>query len=84
MEEFMLTRKRGPAATVADIQDDVQELRNDISRLAEQVTEIASETGSEALGDIRKRIQRIRDGLEEVVTEKARTPSTPRGSLATA
>jgi ElaB/YqjD/DUF883 family membrane-anchored ribosome-binding protein len=69
-EQFMAARKKGPAATVEDIQSDVQELRDDLSRLAEQVTELVSDTGSEALTDVKKRIQRIRDGLEDVVTEK--------------
>jgi ElaB/YqjD/DUF883 family membrane-anchored ribosome-binding protein len=71
MEHFMAARKRAPAATVDDIQSDLQELRDDLSRLAEQVTELVSDGGSEALGDVKKRIQRIRAGLEDVVTEKS-------------
>jgi ElaB/YqjD/DUF883 family membrane-anchored ribosome-binding protein len=71
MEHFMAARKRGPAATVDDIQSDLQGLRDDLSHLAEQVTELVSDSGSEALGDVKKRIQRIRDGLEDVVTEKS-------------
>jgi ElaB/YqjD/DUF883 family membrane-anchored ribosome-binding protein len=71
MEHFMPTKKRGPAATVDDIHSDMQVLRDDLSRLAEQVTELMSDSGSEALGDVKKRIQRIRDGLEDVVTEKS-------------
>src|ERR1700720_4020316 len=71
MEHFMAARKRAPSAAVDDIQSDLQELRDDLSRLAEQVTELVSDGGSEALGDVKKRIQRIRDGLEDVVPEKS-------------
>jgi ElaB/YqjD/DUF883 family membrane-anchored ribosome-binding protein len=70
MEPFMAARKKGPAATVEDIQSDVQQLRDDLARLAEQVTELVSDSGSEALSDVKTRIQRIREGLEDVVTEK--------------
>jgi ElaB/YqjD/DUF883 family membrane-anchored ribosome-binding protein len=67
----MAARKpRGPAATDDDIRDDVKELRDDLSKLGEQVAALVTDTGSEAFTDVKKRIQRIRDGLDEVVTER--------------
>lgn len=71
METLMATSRRGPTATVADIRGDVQELRDDISRLCEQMTDIAGDTGGEAINEVKRRIQRIRDGLEDVVSNKS-------------
>jgi len=61
--------KKGPAATFEDIQS---ELRDDLARLVEEVTKLVSDSGSEALSDVKTRIQRIKDGLDDVVTEKGR------------
>ena len=71
METLMATRRRGPTATVADIRSDVQELRDDISLLCEQVTDIAGDTRGEAINEVKRRIQRIREGLEDVVSDKS-------------
>jgi ElaB/YqjD/DUF883 family membrane-anchored ribosome-binding protein len=67
---FMARKGRGAAATVEDIKGDVQELRDDLSALTEQMSELVKDGGGEALADVKKRIQRIRDNLEDVVTDK--------------
>jgi len=66
----MARKGRGPTATIEDIKSDVQELRDDLSVLAEQMSELVKDGGGEALADVKKRIQRIRDNLEDVVTDK--------------
>jgi ElaB/YqjD/DUF883 family membrane-anchored ribosome-binding protein len=66
----MARRARGPAATVEDIKSDVQELRDDLSALTEQMSELVKDGSGEALADVKRRIQRIRDNLEDVVTDK--------------
>ena len=58
-----------PAATVDDIRKDLQNLRDDVARLAEQVTTLLSATGDEALGEVRERIHRIRESMQEAVTD---------------
>ncbi len=57
------------AATVEDIQRDVQNLRDDFGRLAQQVTQLVSATGSEAVGDAKERVRRLRENLDETVSE---------------
>jgi len=57
------------AATVEDIQRDVQNLRDDFGRLAQQVTQLVSTTGSEAVGDAKERVRRLRENLDETVSE---------------
>ena len=64
-----MTSTKEAAATVEDIQRDMQSLRDDLARLAQQVTGLVSETGSEALGEAKKRARRIREDLDETVSE---------------
>jgi len=40
----------GPAATIDDIRKDLQTLRDDVTRLAEQVTALVGASGDEAIG----------------------------------
>jgi ElaB/YqjD/DUF883 family membrane-anchored ribosome-binding protein len=56
-------------ATVEDIQHDVQALRDDLARLAGQVTELVSESGAEALSGLKKRARRMQDGLDDTVSD---------------
>ena len=39
--------------------------------VGEQVTDIAGETSGEAINEVKRRIQRIREGLEDVVSDKS-------------
>lgn len=59
----------GAAATVEDIQRDVQALRDDMAKLAGQVTALLSEGGEEALGKIKKRVGRMQDDLDETLSD---------------
>lgn len=57
------------AASVDDIRKDLQNLRDDVTRLAEQITSLVSATGDEALGEARERIRRFRTSMQEAVTD---------------
>ena len=57
------------AATVDDIQRDVQALRADMAKLAGQVTNLLSAGGGEALGKLKARVDSMQDDLSETVSE---------------
>jgi ElaB/YqjD/DUF883 family membrane-anchored ribosome-binding protein len=56
-------------ATIEDIQRDVQVLRNDMAKLAAQMTDLLSAGGSEALDGIKQRVRRMQNGLDETVSD---------------
>jgi ElaB/YqjD/DUF883 family membrane-anchored ribosome-binding protein len=56
-------------ATVEDIQRDVQALRDDLARLAGQVTNLLSASGAEALSGLKKRARRMQDELDDTVSD---------------
>jgi len=57
------------AATIDDIQRDVQALRADMAKLAAQVTQLLSAGGSDALDKLKERVGRMQDDLNETVSE---------------
>jgi ElaB/YqjD/DUF883 family membrane-anchored ribosome-binding protein len=56
-------------ATVEDIQRDVQALRDDLARLAGQMTDLLSASGAEALSGLKKRARRMQDELDDTVAD---------------
>lgn len=58
-----------PAATVDDIRKDMQALRDDVTRLAEQVSALLTASGDEAMGEVKERLRRLRDNMGEAVTD---------------
>jgi ElaB/YqjD/DUF883 family membrane-anchored ribosome-binding protein len=59
----------GPAATIEDIRSDLQTLRDDVTRLATQVTTLVGTTGDEAVGEVKERIRRLRETMEDTVAD---------------
>jgi len=57
------------AGTMEDIQRDLQAVRDDVARLATQISALLSATGSDAVHEVADKIDRIRQGLDEVVSE---------------
>ncbi len=55
------------AGTEKDIQRDLQAISDDVARLAQQVSTLLSTTGSDAVAEVKVRLNRIRDGLQEVI-----------------
>jgi ElaB/YqjD/DUF883 family membrane-anchored ribosome-binding protein len=56
-------------ATVEDIQRDVQALRDDLSKLAGQMSDLLSAGGGEAFAGIKKRVHRMQEELDETVSD---------------
>lgn len=56
------------AGTVRDIQRDLQAVRDDLARLAQQISELVSAGGSDAVGEVKARLNRMRDNLEDVIS----------------
>jgi ElaB/YqjD/DUF883 family membrane-anchored ribosome-binding protein len=57
------------AATLEDIQRDLQTLRTDMTRLAGQVSELLSNGGGEALAQIKERVGRMQEDLDDTFSE---------------
>lgn len=55
--------------TVEDIQRDMKALRDDLARLAGQVSELLSAGGSEAISGLKERMHRVQDGLDETMSD---------------
>ena len=52
-----------------DVHDDLRALREDLGALAQEVTDLMSSSGNQALDDVKDRIRRIRSTLDEVMSE---------------
>ena len=59
-------KKNGPSA-VDDIRDDLQSLREDIARLADQVGNSLSEGGDGAIGEAKAQLRRIKDNVDAII-----------------
>jgi len=64
-----MTSTKDATATVADIQRDVQALRDDLGKLAAQVGELLSAGGADALADLKKRARRAQEELDETMAD---------------
>jgi ElaB/YqjD/DUF883 family membrane-anchored ribosome-binding protein len=57
------------AGTVEDIQRDMKALRDDLAKLAGQVSALLSAGGGEAIAGLKERVHRMQDGLDETVSD---------------
>jgi ElaB/YqjD/DUF883 family membrane-anchored ribosome-binding protein len=57
------------AGTVEDIQHDLQVVRDDLSRLAQQVASLLSVTGSQALREVKAQMSRAKHSLDGVLSD---------------
>jgi ElaB/YqjD/DUF883 family membrane-anchored ribosome-binding protein len=64
----MATRRR-PASTVEDVQSDLYALREDVGKLAEQMTRLVSDKGDDVLSDVKQRVSQIRSSIDEAISE---------------
>jgi ElaB/YqjD/DUF883 family membrane-anchored ribosome-binding protein len=56
----------GPAGVVDDIRKDLQTLREDVMRLAGQVSTLVGATGDQALGDVKERMRQMGDAVTDI------------------
>jgi ElaB/YqjD/DUF883 family membrane-anchored ribosome-binding protein len=57
------------AATIEDIQRDMQALRDDMARLAGQFSDVLSKGGADAIGKMKKRAARVQDELDDTLSD---------------
>jgi ElaB/YqjD/DUF883 family membrane-anchored ribosome-binding protein len=57
------------AATVEDIQRELKVIRDDIARLADQVSTLLSSGGNDAIREVKAQIDRFRDRLDDVLSD---------------
>jgi len=57
------------AATIQDIQGDLKQLREDVGRLAQQMTGLLADTGDEALDEIKGRMRELRNGINGTMAD---------------
>lgn len=58
-----------PAAKVEDIQNDLVQLRNDVSQLAQQMASLFAAGSEEALDDVKGRVRRMKNGFEGAMAD---------------
>lgn len=56
----------GPAAAVDDIRKDLQTLREDMLRLAGQVSALVSATSDQTIGDVKERMRVMGDAVSDL------------------
>lgn len=64
-----MATKRKPASAVGEIQSDLYALREDVGRLADQVTELLSDKGDDVLTDVKRRVGLIRETIDSAISE---------------
>jgi ElaB/YqjD/DUF883 family membrane-anchored ribosome-binding protein len=69
------------AATVDDIQRDLQVVRDDLSRLAQQMASLLSVTGSQALREVKTQMGRAKESLDSVLSDASEKGLEAMGSV---
>ena len=60
------------AGTIEDIQHDLQVVRDDLSRLAQQVASLLSVSGSQALREVKAQMSRAKQSLDGVLSDASK------------
>jgi ElaB/YqjD/DUF883 family membrane-anchored ribosome-binding protein len=66
---MLARRKRAQAAAVSQISDDLQRLRADIVRLAEDVGSSLTVTGDDALSEVKTQIRQLKDSMDAIISD---------------
>jgi len=64
----MAPRRKKDALASVDLSDDLQKLRRDIGRLADQVSNSLQEAGDDALTEAKAQIRRIKDNVDTIIS----------------
>jgi hypothetical protein len=65
----MVAKKKRARAAAADIGDDLQRLRADIVRLAEDVGSSLTITSNDALSEVKTQIGRIKGSIDAIISD---------------
>lgn len=57
------------ARTMKDIQHDLQAVRDDLARLAQQISGLVTSGGGDAAAEVKAQLNRIRDSLEGLMSD---------------
>jgi ElaB/YqjD/DUF883 family membrane-anchored ribosome-binding protein len=63
------SRKNGKPATVNGIQSDLETLREDVTHLTKQIEALLTESGSDAIDDVKARLRRTKETVEDIIAE---------------
>jgi ElaB/YqjD/DUF883 family membrane-anchored ribosome-binding protein len=66
---MLARKKRAQAAAVSQIGDDLQRLRADLVRLAEDVGSSLTVTSDDALGEVKTQIRQIKDSMDAIISD---------------
>ena len=69
------------AGTVEDIQRDLQLVRDDVSRLAQQVASLLSVTGGQALREVKAQMSRAKQSLDDVLSDASEKGMEAMGTV---
>jgi ElaB/YqjD/DUF883 family membrane-anchored ribosome-binding protein len=69
------------SATVEDIQRELKIIRDDIARLAEQISALLGSGGNDAIREVKAQIDRFRDKLDDVLADAGTTGLDAIGGL---
>jgi ElaB/YqjD/DUF883 family membrane-anchored ribosome-binding protein len=78
----MIFNGRDSSAAANDIKRDLQSLRDDVSKLADQISGELSDGGAEVLNQARERIDHMRQTLNDVMVTKGREAGAVANDLA--
>jgi ElaB/YqjD/DUF883 family membrane-anchored ribosome-binding protein len=66
---MLARKKRAQAAAVSQIGDDLQRLRADLVRLAEDVGSSLTVTSDDALSEVKTQIRQIKDSMDAIISD---------------
>jgi ElaB/YqjD/DUF883 family membrane-anchored ribosome-binding protein len=59
----------GPTTNVDDLRKDLQSLKDDVTRLAGQLSTALASSGEDAFGGVRERFRRVRDNVADAASD---------------
>lgn len=63
------SKENGSAAAMEDIRQDLQTLKDDIGHLADEVTDLLSSKGYDALDEARDKVRLVRQNIDDAIAE---------------
>jgi ElaB/YqjD/DUF883 family membrane-anchored ribosome-binding protein len=58
--------------TIKSLQGDLKQLRNDVGKLAQQMTALLAGNGEDAIGQVKDHVRQMRENLEETVADASK------------